>query len=91
MRILERARFEEIMESDNTNWDGDNAVQGLIIIAKYLPVKNNELLCGAEHDIIYSVDTKKILDAGLTEEDAIELRNLNWMIETDVDSLACFV
>ena len=33
MRILERARFEEIMEGDcEGSWDGDNAFGGLKIM-----------------------------------------------------------
>lgn len=90
MRVLERARFEEIMEDDDgedlMNIEGDNALNGLLIIRKYLPKEGIE---GAEHDIIYSVGVRELLDAGLIEEDAIELRRNNWMIEDD--ALACYV
>lgn len=92
MRILERARFEEIMEGDNPNFSkqvGDNAFQGLMLLNLYLPNTQHSLIEGADHDIIYSVDVQKILNAGLTEEDAIKLRDLNWMIQED--GLACYV
>jgi hypothetical protein len=87
MRVLERAKFEEIMEGDNPGtWEGENGFQGLLIITKYLPKSGIE---AAQHDIIYSASVQEILDAGLTEEDAIKLRNFNWMIQED--SLACYV
>lgn len=87
MRILERARFEEIMEEDNNgDWKGDNAFQGLVIINKYL---SEEGIAGAEHDIIFSVEVEDLLDAGLNKKDALNLRDLNWMIKDDY--LACYV
>jgi hypothetical protein len=83
-------RLKEIFESDDTvSWEGDNALLGLNIIAKYFP--NKTVLQAAEHDVIYSVYTHEIVEACITEEDAIKLRSLNWMIDEDVDSLACFV
>ena len=89
MRVLERARFEEIMEGDNpVTWKGDNGLQGLIIISKYMK-PDDDVLTGAGHDIIYSVGVQELLDGGITEEDATKLRNLNWMIQDDY--LACYV
>ena len=81
-------RFEEIMEGDSKleDYDDDNAILGLLIIRKYMPKRGIEC---AQHDIIYSVDADELIEAGLTEKDAIELRNLNWMISEE--SLACFV
>lgn len=83
---MNREEFEEIMNGDSGDWDGDNAIQGLLIIIKYLPKSGIE---GATHDEIFSCGVDELLDAGLTKEDAEELRRLNWMI--DEDSLACFV
>ncbi len=86
---MDRKRLEEIMEGDSNlgNYPNeDNAFLGLLIIRKYIPGCGIE---GAEHDLIYSAGVDELLEAGLTEEDAIELRNLNWMIE--YNSLACFV
>ena len=81
--------FETIMEGDDDlmNIDDDNAFVGLQIIRKYLPKSGIE---GADHDVIYSASVEKLLEAGITKEDAIELRRLNWMIE-DGEYLACFV
>ncbi len=88
-RVLERARFEEIMEANcDGRWEGDNAYKGLTIIAKYFNDKAN-LIEGADHDIIYSVGVREILDSGITELDAVALRNFNWRIEDD--GLACYV
>ena len=85
---MNRERFEEIMDGDSKlgDYDDNTAFLGIQIIRKYLPKSGIE---GAQHDIIYSVDCDKLIKAGLTEEDAIELCNLNWMISED--SLACFV
>jgi hypothetical protein len=87
---MTRERFEEIMDGDSKlgDYDDDNAFLGLQIIRKYIPKKGIE---GAEHNIIYSIDVDRLLEAGIAEEDAIELRNLNWMIDEDGDCLACFV
>lgn len=87
---MNRERFEEIMDGHSKlgNYDDDNAFLGLQIIRKYIPKKG---IAGAEHDVIYSATVDELLEAGLTEEDATELRNLNWMIDEDGDCLACFV
>ena len=83
---MTKERFIELMNGDSGKWDGDNAYQGLQIIAKY----TNNLIQGAEHDVIWSEDINKLIEAGITEEDVMELRRLNWMIE-DESYLACFV
>ena len=81
--------FEKIMEGDDDliHIDDDNAFVGLQIIRKYLPKSGIE---GADHDVIYSASVEKLLKAGITEADTIELRRLNWMIK-DGEYLACFV
>ena len=83
-------RFQEIMEGDShlEKYEKDNTLLGLIIISKYLPNSGVE---AAEHDIIYACDTPALVAAGITEEDAAELRSLNWMFDTEYDCLACFV
>lgn len=82
-------RLEEILEEDSMGeWLGDNALHGLNIIAKYFSVRK-EILVGADHDVIYSVGIDELAAAGITEEDAKKLRELNWMV--DCSSLACFV
>lgn len=77
--------LKEIFYNQNTNWKGDNAFQGLQILSKYTA----NLICAAEHDIIYSDDIYTVLNAGLTTEDAEKLRELNWIIEED--HFACYV
>jgi len=88
---MTRELFEELMTHDETEWEGDNALQGLLIIAKYFDIKKYVILEAAEHDEIYSVDVDKLIEAGITEEDTIALRKLNWMIEKGYDCLSCFV
>ena len=88
--MITEERFLEIMndESTQTNFpEGDNALMGLNIIAKYLPNKGIE---GADHDVIYSVDIDEIVNAGITEEDTKKLKEINWGIE-DGSYLSCFV
>ena len=79
-------RFIELMDGDSGKWEGDNAYQGLQIIAKY----TDNLIQGAGHDVIWSEDIETLIEKGITEEDVKELRRLNWMIE-DESYLACFV
>lgn len=80
--------LEEIFKNDATNWKGDNALQGLNIISKYFP-EDVSVLCGADHDVIYSVDVDELCEHGLTKKDAEKLNELNWRIENDY--LQCFV
>ncbi len=88
---MDREEIEKIFEESESKWKGDNAFQGLQIISKYFDPKKKEILCAAEHDVIYSVDIDDILKAGITKEDAETLAKLNWMIEDEFDCLACFV
>jgi len=82
-------RFIEIMESDIAAIPEEcNVFLGLKIITKYCPKDGIE---GAAHDEIFSVTIKKIIEAGITEEDTIELRKLNWMLDETCTALACFV
>ena len=83
--------FEAIMDNEKIGGSllrepGDNAMKGLLIITKYLPTAG---IGAAEHDVIYSVSSDRLVEAGITAEDAVTLRRLNWMI--DEESLACFV
>ena len=88
---MNREEFEEIFDNDSTDWDGDNTFQGLLIIAKYIDTSKNDIIASVEHDILYSVDIDEIIENGITKEDSIKLRNLNWMIEEEFECLACFV
>lgn len=82
---MTRERLDEIFESIESKWEGDNAFQGLSILSEY----TDYVLHGAMHDKIWGPDVDKILEAGLTYHDAVKLRQLNWMIEDD--GFACFV
>ena len=83
-------KFLEILNSDDSGSrlfeKGCNALTGLLIIQKYLPSRGIE---AAEHDVIYSAGVEELVEAGITEEDTVLLRDYNWMV--DEESLACFV
>ena len=85
--IMTKERLLEIFEGKNSKWEGDNAYQGLQILGKY----TDNPIQGAGHDIIYSENIDKILEAGLTEDEAEKLALLNWMISEDEDYFSCFV
>jgi hypothetical protein len=84
---LEQFKTIMLMDSDPSTFDDDCAFLGLQIIRKYCP---KEGISGADHDIIWSVDIKDLVDAGITDDDAIQLRLMNWMI-WDNEYLALFV
>lgn len=83
-------KFEQIMDGDSGSFTGDNAMQGLLILAKYMPIETETLIQGAGHNEIWGPDISELIEAGITEEDVIQLRELNWMIN-DGEYLACFV
>ena len=84
---MTKDRFKELLENESIGitWEGDNAYQGLQILAKY----TTNLICGASHDTIYGEGIDKLIAAGITEEDVMELSRLNWCSEDDY--LKCFV
>ena len=58
-------------------------LMGLNIMVKYLPATG--IIC-AEHDQVWSASIEDLLNAGLTEDDAVKLRNLGWRIDCDAMS-----
>ena len=80
-KIFENEDYDTLMDLEV-----DNALMGLNIIAKYLPKSGVE---AAKHDQIFACGVDELLEAGLTEKDAITLAEINWMI--DCESLSCFV
>jgi hypothetical protein len=75
--------FIQIFEGDSDNWEGDNAFQGLQIIAKYIDPAKHIIIDGAGHDELWSVDISKIIEAGITRDDVVALRKLNWSLNDD--------
>jgi hypothetical protein len=86
---MDYERFEEIFNETDSNWEGDNAFKGFLIIAKYFDIEKEDIITYASHDKVWSVSVEDIIEKGITEEDATELAKLNWMINEE--SLACFV
>jgi hypothetical protein len=86
-RKMDIEKIEKIFENTDSKWDGDNAFKGLLILAKYA----DNLITGAEHDMIYGPDIDKLIDADITEEDVTRLATLNWHFDNDFQCLCCFV
>lgn len=88
--MMTRERFEELMEGESDYGqfkDVCRITYGAGIIGRYLPRFGIE---AAEHDIVYSVDVDKIVEAGISAEDTETLRILGWFIDEETDSLAHF-
>lgn len=71
------------------NWTGDNAVQGILIIMKYIDHMKTDIICGAGHDELFSVDIDGLVEKNITEADVKELVRLNWLVSEGY--LSCFV
>jgi hypothetical protein len=61
--------------------EGDENLMGFNLLAKYFP--KGRVIEGADHDVIYSKGVDDIVEAGITEEDAIMLRNLGFILSDD--------
>jgi hypothetical protein len=83
---MELSKLNKIFDETESEWEGDNAFKGLLILSKY----TDYVLHAAEHDEIYSCDVADVIDK-ITEEDAIALAKLNWMIDSQHDCFTCFV
>ena len=83
--MITQEEIKQIFNDVDSKWEGDNAFQGLQILSKY----TDNLIQGAGHDVIWSVDVDEIIELGITKEDLTKLFLLNWII--DEDCLACFV
>lgn len=84
--------FRKIMGDDSSaKWEGDNFIQGIKILEKYIDSSKEEIVEGSTHDLIWCTGVEEILKKGITEEDTIALRDLNWMIDETSDCLSCYV
>ncbi len=85
---MNRTELIEILSKDCELDEMSNSsiLDGLNIVEKYIPGSE---IC-AEYDIIYSENIDKIVEAGITKEDAEELRKQNWMHDQECDCLATF-
>ena len=84
---MERERVDEIFDTVDSKWEGDNAFKGMLIISKY----TENIIVAAEHDIIYCASIDECLAAGMTEHDITELSRLNWMVDEFGEGFACYV
>lgn len=87
------AEFYEIFE--DMEWDkndkGDMIFKGLCIIAKYIDPSKTNIVTFATHDEIWSVTIDQLIEAGITKDDAINLRKLHWSLNRECDCLFSFV
>lgn len=86
--------IEKIFDEDSdieSEWKGDNAFQGLQILAKYMNPLEKDLICGADHDVIYGPNVYDLIANGMTEEDVEKLAKLNWSYDSESESFNCFV
>ncbi len=74
-----------------SDWKGDNAFQGLQILAKYMNPLLENLITGADHDVMYGADVYLLIEKGITEEDVVKLAKLNWSFDDEAESFNCFV
>jgi hypothetical protein len=86
---MTRKELEQIFDESGGADLHNNVFRGLVILAKY--AFGSEIVSGALHDEIYSINIDTALEMGLTREDAIELRNLNWYIVDELNCFSCFV
>lgn len=92
--MISREVIEKIFDDDseiNPDWQGDNFVQGIQILSKYINPLKKDIVCGADHDVVYGPDIDDLIEKGLTVRDAEALQKLNWYIDEDLDSFCCFV
>jgi len=89
--MIRREELEELFADKVCKWEGDNAFQGLLILAKYVDITKKYLLTNAGHDIVYSIGIDEALELNISREDWEALARLNWMLDEENDSLAVFV
>lgn len=74
-------RMKKLLETEDVSiWNGCNVYQGLQIIAKYIDPLQIPLVVATKKDILYSVDIKRIIEAGITEESVLIECNDAWSI-----------
>tara|TARA_B110001454_G_C12441832_1_gene318204 strand:+ start:47 stop:334 length:288 start_codon:yes stop_codon:yes gene_type:complete len=73
-------------ESNIGDFEGDTTFEGLRILSWY----TENLVVATKKDILCSENVSVLIEAGITDVDARDLRNLNWSIE-DGEYLYCFV
>ncbi len=84
---------EKIWDDENieSKWKGDNFVQGVLILMKYIDPQKEDIVTGAEHDEVYSVEIDVLLKKNITIEDLTKLKMLNWSYSRSEEGLSCFV
>lgn len=94
MKKITLERIEELFGDGrvDSEYEGDNFLQGIEILKKYFDISKEDIVRCASHDTIWTPDAEELIERGLTEEDAIKLVKLNWVYdEDDEGGFCCFV
>lgn len=78
--------FAKEFEDAYSNWDGDEVLQGLLILRMYTA----RVIAGSGENIIYSAKIADLINSGITLKDVKRLAKLTWFIKED-EYLACYV
>ena len=93
--MITREELEAILDDDNNSEvfskeNEDHDVIAIKLLRDRIPYDvERQIICAAEHDIIYLVDVESALPY-LSKEDAAILQDCNCFIDEDTDSFALF-
>lgn len=81
---MTREELDRIFEETKPYWTKVSAYLGLVVLSKY----TENIIIGANRDIIYSDYVDNVLENGLTQHDALRLRSMGWVIK--LHAFACY-
>lgn len=79
---MKQEEFEKIFEETIAVEKTNGFFKGLQIIYKYIKDRK-DIITGAQHDIVYSVDVDDLLNEDISIEDTIELAKLGWLVDVE--------
>jgi len=68
-------------EDEDQDYEGDNIVQGFLILMKYFNIKKVSIIDDYEFDGIYTIPIKDVLNKGITYRDIRKLIRLGWGLD----------
>lgn len=89
MNITEEQFIEILQRDGNTVFEEkvDKTLEGLKIISKY----TDDVIQGADHDVIYSEEIMVLIDAGITVAEVEQLNTFGWFASDDETYLETYV
>lgn len=86
---LTREQFEGIFSIEEYEpMKGDEVLIGLNILSKYSP---NDVIEGADHDVIWCTDIDNLIENGIDIEDAYRLRDCGFFLDEENNCLSHYV